>query len=398
MGIYKHPKSRFWWFRFKGPDGKVVRRASTFTHVQEKAAQAAFAELVEKLKAGAAVADVDLGVPTVRSYSAKWLKEREARKLQTASDDRQRMKDWILPVLGAVPLAELRPRQVQDFVRGLKSRKTQFGRAPAPRTIRQIWGLLRTMLHDAVADEFIPASPAVLKRGDLPPMADADPEWRETAVFTRDEVERLISDPRIPEERRVRYAVHFLTGSRAGEAVALKWSGYQLDAKPLRRLVFAQSWDRRYYKLKQTKTGVVRKVPVHPTLAKMLDRWRSSGWEKLVGRAPGPDDFILPRADGLQRNVGAGLVYFHADLKLLGLRRRRQHDARRTFISLALDAGARRDVVEWITHTPGGIVNAYTTLAWGTLCEAVECVPVVERPNLGTPEGTPVLTVVPGGR
>ena len=39
--------------------------------------------------------------------------------------------------------------------------------------------------------------------------------------------------------------------------------------------------------------------------------------------------------------------------------------------------GARRDVLEQITHAPrGNIVDLYTTLPWPTLCEAVQCLTV----------------------
>src|SRR5262249_32111127 len=68
------------------------------------------------------------------------------------------------------------------------------------------------------------------------------------------------------------------------------------------------------------------------------------------------------------------LVYdaFQRDLKLVGLRSRRVHDARRTFISLALADGARKDILRWITHGPeGDIVSAYTTLPWDALCTEV---------------------------
>ena len=63
---------------------------------------------------------------------------------------------------------------------------------------------------------------------------------------------------------------------------------------------------------------------------------------------------------------------FHQDLERLELRPRRQHDARRTFISLAIADGARKDILRWVTHGPeGDIVDLYTTLPWHTLCEEV---------------------------
>jgi hypothetical protein len=55
----------------------------------------------------------------------------------------------------------------------------------------------------------------------------------------------------------------------------------------------------------------------------------------------------------------------HADLDLLGLRRRRGHDLRRAFISLALADGARRDLLETVTHGPrGDIISVYNTPPW----------------------------------
>ncbi|HEY1548161.1 MAG TPA: hypothetical protein VGG28_10085 [Kofleriaceae bacterium] len=43
---------------------------------------------------------------------------------------------------------------------------------------------------------------------------------------------------------------------------------------------------------------------------------------------------------------------FHEDLKRLHMAKRRQHDARRTFISIARADGARPDILRWATHGP----------------------------------------------
>jgi hypothetical protein len=48
------------------------------------------------------------------------------------------------------------------------------------------------------------------------------------------------------------------------------------------------------------------------------------------------------------------------------------HDLRRTFISLALADGGRKDILRWITHGPkGDVFDDYTTLPWTSLCEEV---------------------------
>jgi hypothetical protein len=45
---------------------------------------------------------------------------------------------------------------------------------------------------------------------------------------------------------------------------------------------------------KTTKMDAVKHVPVHPTLAVMLAEWKLGGWAEMMGRAPGPDDLIVP--------------------------------------------------------------------------------------------------------
>jgi hypothetical protein len=63
---------------------------------------------------------------------------------------------------------------------------------------------------------------------------------------------------------------------------------------------------------------------------------------------------------------------FHEDLTRIGLRERRQHDARRTFISIARADGARPDILRWATHGPtSDITDLYTTLPWDALCAEV---------------------------
>ncbi|HEX2568853.1 MAG TPA: hypothetical protein VH877_04780, partial [Polyangia bacterium] len=92
----------------------------------------------------------------------------------------------------------------------------------------------------------------------------------------------------------------------------------------------------------------------------------------MIGRAPAADDLIIPSRLGRNRSNGHGLKRFHEDLERIGLRRRRQHDLRRTFISLARADGARKDVLEHVTHgRPGGIMDLYTELPWPLLCEEV---------------------------
>ena len=142
--------------------------------------------------------------------------------------------------------------------------------------------------------------------------------------------------------------------------------------KPLGRLVVASSYSIKKKAVKAVKTERPREVPVHPTLAKVLATWKLSGWEQMMGRKPNAEDLLIPSRLGEHRSVNHSLKRFHEDCDRIELRRRRQHDLRRSFITLARTDGARRDVLEVITHGPrGNIVDIYTSLPWPLLCEEV---------------------------
>jgi hypothetical protein len=100
-------------------------------------------------------------------------------------------------------------------------------------------------------------------------------------------------------------------------------------------------------------------VLVHPTLAKLLAQWKLTGWlemrreSKPEAVGPLPDDWICPYSTGGIR-IEASLDIFH-DLKRLGLRSCRLYDSRRTFISLALASGARKEVLCWVTHNSSSL-------------------------------------------
>jgi integrase len=304
---------------------------------------------------------------TVARYADRWVAGRRKIGLATADDDASRLRLHALPIIGTLKLEEVRPRHVRDLVLQLRA-AAQL----APRSIRHVYATLATMFRTAVADELILATPCVLPRGILPKSIDADPSFRANAIFTREEVEGLISDPRILQDRRVLHALKGLAGLRHGEAARLHWRHYDSTLQPLGAL-----------DLERTKTQVPRRVPVHPPLARLLAEWKLAGWERTYGRAPTADDLIVPTRNMTERPSPEAQHALLHDLDTLGLRPRRGHDLRRTFITLAQVDGARRDLLETITHGPrGNIINVYTTFPWPALCAEVQKLNVSVREGL----------------
>jgi integrase len=345
------------WARFKNASGKWAATPTPYLPADRDKAL----RFLKVLEADTRIAVSESppkrpGTPTVSEYSEGWIKDRRALGLRTADDDETRLKLHALPAIGAMAIDEVRPRHIRDLVLALRK-----DGALAPRSIRNVYGVLATMFRTAVADEVIAATPCVLARGILPKKVDKDPAWRATAIFTRPEVEQLISDVRIPEDRRVLYGLKGIAGLRHTEAATLRWRQYDAALEPLGAL-----------NLERTKTGVPRRIPVHPTLARLLAEWKLSGWERTYGRRPEPDDVIVPTRNLTERPSPDAQRSLGLDLDTLKLRRRRGHDLRRTFVTLAQVDGARRDLLETISHGPrGDIINVYSSFPWPALCAEV---------------------------
>ena len=354
------------WMGYRDAQGNSRQRSTGLPVGQEAAA----AEQLRQIEAGIAngAPEPAAAPTTVRQYERRWTAERQAQGVWSAEDEGGRLRLHALPVLGHLALGDVRPRHVRDLLRSLRANTTL-----APRTLRHVYRGLHTMFRDAVVDELVPSNPCVLKRHDLPKAADKDATWRAGAVFSRDELEQLLSDERVPEDRRVLNALLALAGLRFGEASALRWRNYDTTLEPLGRILIASSWSTARRIEKATKAEQPRLVPVHPVLARVLATWKAGGWQRMMGRTPGPDDLIIPSRLGRNRSRHHALDKFHEDLGRLGLRPRRQHDLRRTFITLARIDGARSDVLETVTHGGRGdsVLDLYTTFPWTIVCEEV---------------------------
>ena len=229
---------------------------------------------------------------------------------------------------------------------------------------------------DLIDRKIATANPWTRAREVLPPVEDRDPEWRVESIFTHEEIEALIFDERIPEPRRVVNALLALAGLRIGEAAALRRRHYDASYRPLGRLMVAWSNDRR------TKTKDTRLIPVHPALGAVLDCWLVSGWEVVFGRAPGPDDLIVPGPPGPQWNDKTFRVRFQNDLDRLGLRvragtmggKRSPHGLRASFLTLAVDDGASFDLIDRVLHRGRGRNSGqlYLRPSWEASCREVE--------------------------
>jgi len=353
---------------YKDADDQWRYKSSGFAVGEEQQAQKLLDQLEKKIEAEKRfVADgtpssKKAGPITLAVFAARWLAEREKLNISDRHNDLGRLKKHVFPAIGDLALADIRTRHIRDLVRTWRT-NTQI----APRTLRNIYGVIHTLFRDAAIEELIPSNPCILSSKELGPNEDKDPEWRATAVYDRDEIVKLISSDQLPADRRAMYAVLALAGLRHGEMAGLRWRNYDPTREPLGKLVIARSYDHA-----STKTKRPREVPVHPTLAKVLAEWREKGCAEILGHAPEPDDLLIPSRERAMRSRHHTRNKLLEDLERLGLRARRGHDLRRTFITLARADGARADLLEMVSHAPrGNIINIYTSMPWENLCAEV---------------------------
>ncbi|MDQ3223666.1 MAG: site-specific integrase, partial [Gemmatimonadota bacterium] len=351
-----------WWMAYYDATGKRVMISTGLR--EEKDARRL---LVATRKSVAAQVEAGAAGGSLAAYAeTKWLPVRERMGLSGYRNERTRIRKHVIPRLGAMRLEDIEVRHIVALVRDLKADEL------APRTIRHVVGDLSGVMREAVIDKLVDRNPCeLLRRSDLPPIKDADPRWRASALYTREEVEALLLDPRIALSRRIDYAVAALTGARSGERVALRWKHWDRDRKPLGCLTFEASFSENLKREKGTKTDVPRHVPVHPLLALLLGEWEREGWPADNGHAPGPEDLLLPY-NGTHRTHSVMWKGLQRDLVTLGLRARRVHDFRRTTISLAMANGARRDIMQTLTHpSRKQAFDLYLTVPWEALCSEI---------------------------
>ena len=363
-----------WWLDYSAGDVRVRERACGG---DKRASERLLATRVREVASGTwkPPSGRNSERQTLAEYAERWIATREAEGVRSASDEASRLRDHVLPVLGHRPLKEIGRPEVKTMIANLVAT-----RALAPRTIHHVYGSLRSLYSRAVEDEVVVASPCSLRvrQGELPKKADKDPKWRALAVFNASEVETLISDPRLPWNRRTFYALLFFSGARFGEIAGRRWCDWDRAMRPLTRITIATQYDDQALKSPDG-AGPTRELPVHPVLERILRDWWDTGFALTYCRAPQPNDWIVPSMrDGRSlRSLRNGLKRLHEDCERLGLRTRRQHDTRRTFLSLLRSAGVPKDMARAFTHSGlGDVLDSYTEWTWPALCDALSKMPV----------------------
>lgn len=258
--------------------------------------------------------------PTVAECAAKWLilREKDERVAPaTLKGNRGHLSKHILPAFGARPIAAIDIPEVRAWLRGLR---TRVGAS----TCRNVLNTFSALYSDALAEGWVKGAASPLEeravRAELPPMEDSDPVALPIAT-----AQKLIASPKVPLERRARYALAFTSGMRDGEIAGERLRDIDLAASvPTLRVeqavaIVGAKGKGGFAKAKAPKTRKSRRLlPVHAAAVAAIEEWLTTGWPALVNRRPGPDDLLFPNPEGGGARPRSA-EHIREDLRAVGL-------------------------------------------------------------------------------
>lgn len=306
--------------------GKKLSETTTFTpdptlspKKQEKAVMDFAHEFEMKVKSGLAMTGNKI---TLKEFADRWVAEYANVNLQpgTVTKYQQELNDKILPALGHLKLAELRPHRVNSFFVSLTqdgARKDGRPGGYSKGSIRKTRNVLSSILRTAVEWEIIDSNPCDKVRLQAMDMTETvkffTPE--QTAIFLAyietpytiqirghgrvDDtgqpytVGEYTTTKNIPEQIRILFNLAIYTGLRKGELLALQWEDIncQNDLIQVRKSVMMVG-GKPVCKAPKTKTSTrtvsiphflsERLAQLHKSqeafIAKVGDYWQGDNW------------------------------------------------------------------------------------------------------------------------
>jgi len=254
-------------------------------------------ELVLRARRTTSAADVLVTPPaheTVAEWVERWLLFREARGLESVRDDRSRLRNHALPILGATPMREVSPAQLEDVRDRLDQRIRDA--TLSWKTASHVWATVKMAFHDAHTAK----DRSLRVRDDNPSSGLAAPDRgmvKAKQFLYPSEYLKLTACPDVPLlwKRVVTLSIYLYL--RAAELEALAWE----DVDLVHGTVHIHRSLRRYtHEEKQTKTGGTRRFAFEPTLRPLLEQMHreSGGQGRVLGAEGMPDKYDL--ANGLR--------------------------------------------------------------------------------------------------
>jgi hypothetical protein len=152
--------------------GKRRRKWHSFAG-NKRQAQIECARLISEMQRGSYL---EPSKTTVARFLDRWLADVKPRvSLRTFERYEQICHKNIVPLLGAVPLARLRPEQISEaYAKALATGRRKGGGGLSPRTVRQMHAIVKSALAQAVKWDILGRNPASCEGSEGEPRHYAD--------------------------------------------------------------------------------------------------------------------------------------------------------------------------------------------------------------------------------
>lgn len=326
-------------------------------------------EVAQKLKAATTAIDEGTYTAPSKMTVGQWLdiwttEYLGAVKPRTVDLYKGIAKSRIKPGLGAVKLDALAPHTIQSFYNSI-SKPRDGAMGLAPKTVRNIHGILHKALQQAVSNGYIKANPAdscILPRAVRKELKPLDEDM--ITVFLRAIQGHHFGDL---------FTVTLFTGMREGEALGLLWDCVDLNRGTI--LVDKQLQLIRgsggQYQMVPTKNSKSRSITLASSVVDILRNVKRKQLENRLryGECYENSDFVF--TDELGRHLSASSVYksFKKVMEEIGSPETRFHDLRHSYAIAALKSG---DDIKTVQENLGHATAAFTLDIYGHVTEKMK--------------------------
>ncbi len=301
---------------------------------------------------------------TVAAWLDTWLAEyiQPSVKPLSYSTYESRVKTHIKPALGHIRLQELNPTQIQAFYNSL-SRKQNL----APKTVKNIHGILHKCLTQAVKLRYIGYNPA--DACELPRM-----DRREIQPLSEREIAAFLNEIREGEPLARLFTVALFTGMREGEICGLSWDAVDFRAGTItvRQQLQREKKKGGCHYIATTKNDKSRTITVAPYVMGILKEiFAEQKRQHLMAGLAWKNEWnlVFVRPDGSYIPPQTALKHFKAVVKRIGRPDARFHDLRHTYAVTALQEG---DSVKTVQENLGHATASFTLDVYGHVSEKMK--------------------------
>jgi integrase len=327
-------------------------------------------------------------VITVRVWSERWLASRVAIRPATRRSYRELIRNYLVPHLGTMPLAEVRTADVQHMFNSIISEHELTGETLSPATLQRIHAVVRAAFNAAIRQGLITMIPT---RGvELPqarPVRAVVWSDERVAAWQRDGVRPAVAVWTAAQTagflrsigaHRLYALFHVLvlTGLRRGEACGLRWTDLDSEAATLAVSRQVQRRGGHLVESAPKSNAGIRTIALdHTTLTALRQhRHRQDQERRAAGQACWQSGWMFTYADGRPvapdrlTRLFARLV---ADSALPPVR---LHDLRHGAASLAPAAGGEvKNISTMLGHASiQTTADTYTTVLPASAHDAAE--------------------------